>query len=73
MAANRAILLRDELESLRVLSSATKRARVPMGHGEKLIRCGFAAGQTGRLAITMTGRAKLVIEVTRASWRPVLN
>lgn len=73
MATNRAILFRDELESLRVLSSATKWTRVPTGHGEKVTRCGFAAGQTGRLAITMSGRAKLVIEVTRASWRPVLN
>ena len=73
MATNRVILLCDELESLRVLSSATKRTRVPMGHAAKLIRCGFAAGHTRRLAITMVGRAKLVIEVTRASWRLVLN
>lgn len=44
-----------------------------MGHGAKLIRCGFAAGHTGKLAITMAGRAKLEIEIARASWRSVLN
>lgn len=69
---NRATLLPDELESLQVLAVATKRKRVPLGHGTKLMRCGFAADRTGRLAITMTGRARLVIEVTRASWIPVL-
>lgn len=72
MTRNRATLLPDELESLRVLAVAPTRKRVLMGHGMKLIRCGFAADQTGALAITMSGRAKLVIEVTRASWIPVL-
>jgi len=73
VATTRVILLRDEPASLRVVSSAKKRTRVPMGHGAKLIRCGFAAGHTGRLAITMAGRAKLEIEIARASWRSVLN
>ena len=71
MITYRATLLPDELVSLRVLAAGTKRTRVPMGHSAKLIRCGFAADQTGRLAITMTGRAKLVVEDTRDSWLPV--
>ena len=72
MTTNRMTLLPDELESLRVLARGTIRKRVPGGHGLKLIRCGFAADRTGALAITMTGRAKLVIELTRASWVPAL-
>lgn len=72
MTTNRTILLPDELESLRVLAREAIRKRVPSGHGLKLIRCGFAAHLTGALAITMTGRAKLVIELTRASWVPAL-
>ena len=72
MNTNRATLLPDELVSLRALAAGTKRTQVPMGHGATLIRCGFAAGHTGRLAITMAGRAKLIIELTRASWASVL-
>lgn len=72
MTTNRKILLPDELESLRVLARGTIRNRVSRGHGLKLIRCGFAANRTGALAITMTGRGKLVIELTRASWAPAL-
>ena len=72
MTTNRRTLHPDELDSLRVLAAGTKRKRMPIGHGTKLIRFGFAADRTGRLAITMTGRAKLLIEVTRTSWIPVL-
>lgn len=71
MATNRARLLPDELESLRVLAAGTSQKRMRRGHGTKLIRFGFVADQTGRLAVTMIGRAKLVIELTRASWTPV--
>jgi len=71
MTTNRTTLLPDELESLRVLARGKIRKRVPSGHGSKLIHCGFAADLTGALAITMTGRAKLVIELTRVSWAPV--
>ncbi len=72
MTTNQTTLLPDELESLRVLARGTIRKCVPSGHGLKLIRCGFAAHLTGALAITMAGRAKLVIELTRANWAPVL-
>jgi hypothetical protein len=73
MTTDRTTLLPDELRSLQVLAEETNQKRVSLGHGKTLVRCGFAAGQAGRrLAITMTGRAKLVIEVTRTIWIPVL-
>jgi len=70
MTTNRSALRPSELESLRVLAAGTKPKRAQAGHGTKLIRCGFAVDRTGALAITITGRAKLVIELTRASWAP---
>lgn len=72
MTAARAILLPEELESLRLLAVQLIKRRVPTGHGNKLVRCGFATDQAGTVAITMTGRAKLVIEVTRTRWIPAL-
>lgn len=72
MTAARAILLPEELESLRLLAVEMIKRRVPTGHGKQLVRCGFATDRAGRVAITMTGRAKLVIEVTRNFWIPAL-
>ena len=71
MTVSRAMLLPGELDSLRVLAAGTKRKIAQIGHGTKLVRCGFAVNRTGALAITMAGRAVLVIELTRASWAPV--
>ena len=39
-------------------------------HRESLLRAGFVAFQSGALAVTIMGRAKLVLEITRTSWVP---
>lgn len=72
MTATRATLLPEELQALQDLSIEAITRQVPTGHGRRLVRCGFATHRTGALAITMTGRAELVIEITRSSWIPVL-
>lgn len=72
MTTRRATLLPDELQFLQDLSTQAIASGVPIGHGRKLVRCGFATNRTGELAITMTGRAKLVVEITRTGWAPAL-
>lgn len=68
MPVIRAALLAEELESLRQLACETLRKHVPILHGEKLVRCGFAKIRAGALMITTMGHAKLAFEITRASW-----
>lgn len=68
MTAIRAMLLAEELDSLRKLSRGPTKKRIPAGHGETLVRCGFAKDRAGTLAITAMGHAKLVLEITRLSW-----
>lgn len=68
MGAIRADLLPTELESLMQLSRGSVHKRIPEGHGDKLVRCGFAAFKGGVLIITTRGYAKLAFEVTRSSW-----
>jgi hypothetical protein len=68
MGATRTELLPPELESLRQLSRGSVHKRIPEVHGEKLIRCGFAAIRGDVLVITTRGYAKLTFEVTRSSW-----
>lgn len=71
MTVIRATLLAGEMESLRQLTRGTMKRRISVEHGEKLVRCGFAKFRTGLLTITTMGRAKLAIEITRASWFPI--
>jgi len=40
-------------------------------HNECLTRLGFATLRGGALSITTMGRAKLLLEITRANWLPV--
>jgi hypothetical protein len=68
MTAIQAVLLAEELDSLHKLSRGPTRKRIPAEHGETLVRCGFAKIRDGTLAITVTGHAKLVLEITRFSW-----
>jgi hypothetical protein len=68
MAAIRTELLPVELESLRQLTRGTVKKPIPVQHGEKLVRCGFASMRAGKLMITTRGHAKLAFEITRASW-----
>ena len=68
MSVIRAALLAEELESLRQLTCEALRMHVPVLHGDKLVRCGFAKIGAGALIITTMGRAKLAFEITRASW-----
>lgn len=68
MAVVRTALLPEELDSLRQLTRGTAKKRIPLEHGEKLVRCGFASVQAGTLIITTRGHAKLAYEITRASW-----
>jgi hypothetical protein len=68
MTAIRAILLTEELDSLRTLARGPTKKRIPAGHGETLVRCGFAQDRAGTLVITAVGQAKLVLEITRLSW-----
>lgn len=68
MAAIRTELLPVELESLRQLTRATVKKRIPAEHGEKLVRFGFAGMRAGKLVITTRGHAKLAFEITRSSW-----
>ena len=58
----------EELESLRQLAGGAVMKRVPVLHGEKLVRCGYASSRAGMPVITTMGRAKLAFEITRASW-----
>ena len=68
MSVMRTVLLLDELESLRQLTRGVMQKRIPVLHGEKLVRCGFAKLRAGALTITTGGHAKLAFEITRASW-----
>lgn len=68
MAATRTELLPVELESLRRLTRTTVKKPIPVEHGVKLVRCGFAEMRAGKLMITTRGHAKLAFEVTRSSW-----
>ena len=68
MGAIRTELLPVELESLRQLTRATMRKRIPAEHGEKLVRFRFAGMRAGKLVITTRGHAKLAFEITRSSW-----
>ena len=58
----------DELASLRRLRHEPARRRIPESHGERLLRGGYAKIQGTALVITARGHAKLVYELTRASW-----
>lgn len=71
MPTIRTTLLSKELESLRQLTRGAMKKHIPVKHGEKLVRCGFAKVHAGALAITTMGYAKLAMEVTRASWFPI--
>jgi hypothetical protein len=62
------MLLTEELDSLRKLARGPTKKHIPAGHGETLVRCGFANIRAGTLAITAMGHAKLVLEITRLSW-----
>jgi len=64
----RATLLAEELESLRQLIPGRRGKRIPAGHGDLLLRRGFAQREAGAMVITTMGHAKLAFEVTRASW-----
>jgi hypothetical protein len=68
MAVITAALLPGELESLRRLTHALVKKRIPAEHAEKLVGCGFAAIRAGALIITSRGHAKLAYEITRSSW-----
>lgn len=68
MAIIAAVLLPGELESLRQLTHALVKKRIPTEHAEKLVGCGFAAIRAGVLIITSRGHAKLAYEITRSSW-----
>lgn len=68
MAAIRTELLPVELASLRQLTRRTVKRPIPVQHGEKLVRCGFAGMRAGKLVITTRGHAKLAFEITGASW-----
>ena len=63
----------DELASLRLLGSEPPKRAIPAPHGERLVRGGYARVKGTTLVITPRGHAKLVYEITRASWfaRPV--
>jgi hypothetical protein len=63
-------LLSRELESLRRLTRGAMKKHIPVKHGEKLVRCGYAKVRAGALTITTMGYAKLALEVTSASWVP---
>lgn len=68
MAIIAAVLLPGELASLRQLTRAMVKKRIPVEHAEKLVSCGFAAIRAGALTITSRGHAKLAYEITRSSW-----
>ncbi len=68
MAIIAAVLLPGELESLRQLTHALVKKRIPIEHAERLVACGFAASRAGALTITSRGHAKLAYEITRSSW-----
>lgn len=58
----------EALDPLRRLSRLRETVFVCVSHREKLVRPGLAAIKTGTLMITRVGRAKRVLETTRASW-----
>lgn len=70
MSATRTRLLNDELESLLALALVHRpaKSRVCARNATALVGSGFATLQAGALAITMTGRAMLMLETTRANW-----
>lgn len=68
MAIIAAVLLPGELDSLRQLTGAAVKNRIPAEHAEKLVSCGFAAIRAGAPVITSRGHAKLAYEITRSSW-----
>ena len=70
MSAVAAVLQLHELESLRQLARGALQKRIPIKHGEKLVRLGFAKIRAGVLIITTGGHGKLALEITRASWLP---
>ena len=70
MSAIGTVLQLKELESLRQLSRGAMQNRIPVKHGEKLVRMGFAKVRAGVLIITTGGHGKLAVEITRSSWLP---
>ena len=71
MAAFRLNLPAAELQLLRQIACGMPRRFVSAAHGGALVRNGFAKMSTGVLTVTALGHAKLVFEVTRASWEAV--
>lgn len=59
------------LRSLERLACSAPRQYVSADQGATLVRNGFAITKAGVLTITTLGRAKLVFELTRASWESV--
>lgn len=69
MRFNSAVLPPEQLGSLLRLASRTSKSALSHEHRESLTRAGLAECRAGLLSVTMLGRAKLAIEITRCSWR----
>ena len=59
----------EQLSSLRRLASRANKGYLSQDHHEPLIRAGLVEYLAGHLNVTMLGRARLAIEVTRCNWR----
>jgi hypothetical protein len=68
MVAAPATLFAAEPQSLRRLARRSAWKAIPAPHFDQLVRCGFALIRADGPNVTTLDHAKLIIELTRATW-----